>query len=410
MKLQAETTIFNDEKVQSKFSELIVDADGIRTEVGTKVGNNEVISRINQSAESVKIEASKVAIEADNYITAFGSNGVEVHPKNDNSNYLTIDPTNGMKVYKSGVAIAQYGASAVIGSENAAHSVIDSDGQRFYASNGTTQLANIGYASGASAGSTPATAPYYSFGTRIGDIGNYSLAQGNNAKASGFCSQASGLVVSATGAVSHAEGDHAEATSAAAHAEGYSTHATGKYSHAEGESSTASGEASHAQNEGTNVKGKAQTVIGTYNIIDDSSAATHPGSPAQSVAYKQFAFIIGNGTATDSRSNALTVDWNGNEVIAGTLTQSSDKRLKTHIAYLDDDAVEFIRGLKPAHFTKDEKDHVGFYAQDVEKEDKWNCMTGEMNGYKTLGYTEIIAPLVAYCQYLEKRINELERK
>ncbi len=55
-------------------------------------------------------------------------------------------------------------------------------------------------------------------------------------------------------------------------------------------------------------------------------------------------------------------------------------------------------------------DHVGFYAQDVESADKWNCMFGEMNGYKTLGYTELIAPLVAYCQHLEKRIKELEDK
>ena len=63
MKLTAETTIFNDDKVQQKFSELIVDADGIRTEVSKKVGDDEVISRINQSAETIKIQADKVAIE-----------------------------------------------------------------------------------------------------------------------------------------------------------------------------------------------------------------------------------------------------------------------------------------------------------------------------------------------------------
>jgi hypothetical protein len=142
-------------------------------------------------------------------------------------------------------------------------------------------------------------------------------------------------------------------------------------------------------------RGENQTVVGKLNAEDTDNT---------------YGFIVGNGSATNLRSNALTVDWNGNVVIAGTLTQSSDRRLKKHVAYLDEDAVEFIRKLKPAHFVKDEKDHVGFYAQDVEKEDKWNCMTGEMNGYKTLGYTEIIAPLVAYCQHLEARINELERK
>jgi hypothetical protein len=31
-----------------------------------------------------------------------------------------------------------------------------------------------------------------------------------------------------------------------------------------------------------------------------------------------------------------------------------------------------------------------------------------MNGYMTLGYIELFAPLVAYVQRLEKRIKELE--
>lgn len=72
MKLTAESTVFNDEKVQNKFAELIVDTDGIRTEVGKKVGNNEIISRINQSAESVSIDAGKVNISG--VITAINNN------------------------------------------------------------------------------------------------------------------------------------------------------------------------------------------------------------------------------------------------------------------------------------------------------------------------------------------------
>lgn len=105
----------------------------------------------------------------------------------------------------------------------------------------------------------------------------------------------------------------------------------------------------------------------------------------------------------------MTVDGSGNMYIAGTLTQGSDRRLKEHIDYLGEDAAEFIRKLKPAHFIKDEKDHVGFYAQDVAVADPWKCMTGKMNGYMTLSYTELIAPLVAYCQSLEERIERLEK-
>lgn len=140
-----------------------------------------------------------------------------------------------------------------------------------------------------------------------------------------------------------------------------------------------------------------QVATGCYNLTRDSNGES-----------ANYAFMVGNGSSAN-RSNALAVDWDGNLDIAGTITQSSDRRLKDHIDYLDGDADEFVRSLKPAHYLKDNKHHVGFYAQDVDEADKWGCMTGEMNGYMTLGYTELIAPLVAYCQHLEKRIEELEK-
>lgn len=92
------------------------------------------------------------------------------------------------------------------------------------------------------------------------------------------------------------------------------------------------------------------------------------------------------------------------------LTVTSDRRLKEHIAYLEDEACEFIRNLKPVFYEKDDQNHVGFYAQDIEEIDPYMCMVGETNGYKTLGYTELIAPLVRYCQSLEERVAELEDK
>lgn len=50
-------------EISSAKAEIKVTTDGISSEVSRKVGNDEVISRINQSAESVKISASKVDIE-----------------------------------------------------------------------------------------------------------------------------------------------------------------------------------------------------------------------------------------------------------------------------------------------------------------------------------------------------------
>ena len=72
MKLTAESTVLDDKKIGDSFATLQVEADGIRTEVGTKVGNDEVISRINQTAESVKIQANRIQI--DGVITAINDN------------------------------------------------------------------------------------------------------------------------------------------------------------------------------------------------------------------------------------------------------------------------------------------------------------------------------------------------
>ena len=252
-----------------------------------------------------------------------------------------------------------------------------------YDSNGNLiPIAHIGYGQAYDAQGSLINAPFHSFGRNPSSaVGVNSFAAGDNTTASAYASFAEGYGSQASGVQSHAEGTLTEATSTACHAEGFG--------------SVASGFASHAQNRSTIARGDNQTVIGKYNI--------------ESVYY---AFLLGNGSgeAAANRSNAVMIDWNGNTTIAGTLTQSSDKRLKEHKSYLDDDAVEFIRKLKPAHYTKDGEEHVGFYAQDVQETDPWNCMTGEMNGYMTLGYTEIIAPLVRYCQSLEERIKQLENK
>lgn len=215
--------------------------------------------------------------------------------------------------------------------------------------------------------------PFFTLGSDgVGDIGTYSYREGENCIASGN--------------TSHAEGESTESRGINSHAQNYRTLASGAHSSAGGAYTIA--------------QGHSQTAIGRYNIAS--------GSP-NTWSDSDNAFIIGGGSSS-VRKNAMAVTFTGNTTIAGTLTQSSDRRLKDHRSYLDEDAVEFIDKLKPAHFFKDGESHVGFYAQDVKEADKWNCMTGEMNGFMTLGYTELIAPLVAYVQKLEKRIAELEER
>lgn len=225
-----------------------------------------------------------------------------------------------------------------------------------------------------------------------------SHAQGGGTEASGLASHAEGNSSVASGENSHAEGNNTKAQGNGSHSEGLNTIASGIYSHAEGASTTASGKYSHAEGEGANATHLAQHVFGQYNINDPSAnASTQRGDYAE---------IVGNGTSFTNKSNARTLDWSGNEVIAGTLTQNSDGRLKN---ILPDNVPDLSEVM--AHVFKwnddfhDDNKHVGYIAQDIEAIAPY--LVREDNGIKSLDY---IAVLVAKIAYLEKRVADLENR
>ena len=113
--------------------------------------------------------------------------------------------------------------------------------------------------------------------------GNYSFAEGNGCSASGD--------------YAHSEGELTKAVKNGSHAEGYSTVTSGSYSHAEGA--------------GTIANHKSQHVFGEYNIVD-------PGRNA-STTRGTYVEIVGNGVSSDAKSNARTLDWEGNQWIAGNM-------------------------------------------------------------------------------------------
>jgi hypothetical protein len=104
----------------------------------------------------------------------------------------------------------------------------------------------------------------------------------------GYCSHAEGRGTLSYGTDSHAEGEKTYAYGAASHAEGGSAKAIGDYSHAEGLWTIAVGHTQHAQ--------------GEYNIEDSDN---------------KYAHIVGNGVSDVQRSNAHTLDWEGNAWYAG---------------------------------------------------------------------------------------------
>lgn len=156
-------------------------------------------------------------------------------------------------------------------------------------------------------------------------VGTNSVALGKNCEASGGLSIAIGTGCTSTGGYGcFAEGYENTATSGGAHAEGRGNTASGEYSHAEGGFGKSSGYASHSEGVYTTASGnyshsegfntiaqrQSQHVFGEYNIADAQGTTTTHG---------QFVEIVGNGTSHNARSNARTLDWSGNEMIAGNL-------------------------------------------------------------------------------------------
>lgn len=136
--------------------------------------------------------------------------------------------------------------------------------------------------------------------------GRSAHAEGRNTTAPGINSHAEGYATTASGDWgSHSEGQNTTASGGSSHAEGSGSTSSGASSHAENAGTTASGNHSHAEGDHTIAAGTAQHVSGKYNIQDNNNT---------------YAEIIGNGSSGSSRSNARTLDWSGNEVLAGKLT------------------------------------------------------------------------------------------
>ena len=135
-------------------------------------------------------------------------------------------------------------------------------------------------------------------------LGMFSHAEGYNSTASGDYSHVEGSNSTASGGCSHAEGYNSTASGDYSHAEGSNSTASGDYSHAEGRKTTANGDYSHVEGYETIAWGDYSHVEGKYNIENGGT----------------YAHIVGNGRTVEggiSRSNAHTLDWDGNAWFAG---------------------------------------------------------------------------------------------
>lgn len=142
--------------------------------------------------------------------------------------------------------------------------------------------------------------------------------EGYGCEATGYWSHAEGEYTKVTSYASHAEGSYTKmpdgstryttASGYASHAEGGGCHTTGTAAHAEGIGTTANGRCSHVEGVYTVASGKNQHVEGVANIEDTADKYIH---------------IAGNGVDPSNRSNAYTLDWNGNGWFAGNVEASA---------------------------------------------------------------------------------------
>lgn len=134
--------------------------------------------------------------------------------------------------------------------------------------------------------------------TRNTASGNYAHAEGYRTAAGANCSHTEGSTntISSAGTCAHAEGYSNTVSGNASHTEGTDNTVSGNYSHAEGIGNIISGSESHAEGLYNLAYSDNQHVQGKYNVADSNN---------------KYAFIIGNGTADNARSNAFAVDWNG---------------------------------------------------------------------------------------------------
>ncbi len=258
-------------------------------------------------------------------------------------------------------------------------------------------------------------------GRRTTASGDYSTAMGYQTEASGYSSTAMGTFAMANGDFSTAVG-------------GYQTEASGDFSTAMGRETTASGHASTAIGRRTTASGDTSTAIGTYTTASgDYSTAmgwqttasdwsslvlgqynllgSTVTNSATDFSLENTAFVIGNGTNSANRSDALTVLFDGTTTIAGDLNVNSDARLKANIVSLGSTLSKLLQiDGKSYTMKKDESERqkIGLLAQDIEK--VFPELVSESHGVKSVNYQGLVPVLINALKEQDAMMKEQDNR
>lgn len=140
------------EALNTAKSEIKQTTDNITSTVSKKVGNNEIVSKINQSSEQVKINANKIELSASDILNLLAGNTINLSGKNINisSNHFNVDGNGNVTIIDDG----NTSSALIIKAPNTVaspHSTHVRSGDIFlYGPEGFIQLgADTGYSGGA---------------------------------------------------------------------------------------------------------------------------------------------------------------------------------------------------------------------------------------------------------------------
>lgn len=174
----------------------------------------------------------------------------------------------------------------------------------------TTASATAAVAFGQNSIASASTATAFGYGTEAS--GNSAVAFGSETTASGIMSAAFGDNSTASGLTSIAFGDNTTASGDGSTSFGFFGNASGDISTVFGFYTTASGNYSTAFGYRTTSFSYGETALGMYNT-------TYTPNSTSSYDSDDRLFVIGNGTGTSARSDAMIVYKNGNTELNGKL-------------------------------------------------------------------------------------------
>ena len=220
---------------------------------------------------------------------------------------------------------------------------------------------------------------------------------------------------SATGSHAVAMGKSTTASGGFSTAMGGDSTASGDYSVAMGRNTTASGEISTTMGRETTASDYASFVIGQYN-----SSGSSVTNNATSFNTANTAFVIGNGTASNAKSDAFKVMFNGDATVSNDLTVSgdvvisSDARLKSNIVSLGSTLPKLLQ-IDGKSYEMKGKQKIGVLAQEI-NEVFPELVSKDDNEMLAVNYQGLVPVLInalkeqdAKMKEQEKKINRLEK-